>query len=120
MLTTFRRCGHAARRRRGRGGRRPTSASERVCQAANSVFRVATTRETALFESGASLSRGWRAPRIRRVLPPAKYVAITASLTSGIRRLIARHDRRRPFFRAGAPEEGGPEVTRAQPGQSVP
>jgi len=44
------------------------------------------TRDTALFERGAALSSGWSAPRIRRVLPPARYVAITASLTSGIRR----------------------------------
>ena len=47
---------------------------------------VATTRDTALFERGAALSSGWSAPRIRRVLPPAKYVATTASFTSGIRR----------------------------------
>ena len=50
---------------------------------------VATTRDTAPFDRGAALSRGWSAPRICRVLPPARYVAITASLTSGIRREVA-------------------------------
>src|ERR1700681_4499161 len=42
--------------------------------------------DTALLDSGAALSSGWSAPRIRRVLPPAKYVATTASFTSRIRR----------------------------------
>jgi len=49
-------------------------------------FSVAMTRDTALFERGAALSNGCSAARIRRVLPPAKYVATTASFTSGIRR----------------------------------
>jgi hypothetical protein len=38
------------------------------------------TRETALFERGAALSSGWSAPRIRRVLPPARCVTTMASL----------------------------------------
>jgi hypothetical protein len=45
-----------------------------------------TIRETALRESGAALSKGARAPRSLRVLPPARYVARTASLTSRSRR----------------------------------
>src|SRR5216683_314026 len=57
------------------------SASERARHASSPSFSVATTRETALLESGAALSNGWSAPRIRRVLLPAKYVATTASLT---------------------------------------
>ena len=65
---------------------RRRSASERVRHASRPSFSVATTRDTALFESGAALRSGWSALRIRRLLPPAKYVAITASLTSGIRR----------------------------------
>jgi hypothetical protein len=47
---------------------------------------VVTTRETALFDSGAALSSGWSAPRMRRVFPPARYVAVIASFTSGSRR----------------------------------
>src|SRR5262245_51089295 len=60
---------------------------ERACpprlQAA--LQRGDDARHCALRE-GAALNNGWSAPRIRRVLPPARYVAITASLTSGIRR----------------------------------
>jgi len=60
--------------------------SERAVQAVSPSFSVATIRETALLESGAALSSGRSAPRIRRWFPPAKYVAITVSFTSRIRR----------------------------------
>jgi hypothetical protein len=47
---------------------------------------VATIRDTALRDRGATWSSGAKAPRIRRMLPPAKYVASTAGLTSANRR----------------------------------
>jgi len=62
-----------------------SSASERRRHASRPSYSVAMTRETALLDRGAALSSGWSAPRIRRVFPPARYVATMASLTCGIR-----------------------------------
>jgi hypothetical protein len=63
-----------------------TSVSLRACHASSSWRSVATIRETALFDSGAAFSSGDSAPRMRRVLPPERYTAAIAALTSGIRR----------------------------------
>src|SRR5262245_5648673 len=71
-LTTF----PTLRTRRARASRythtMSSGANDRVRQASSSALSVPTIRETALLESGAALSSGLRAPRSRRVLPPAR------------------------------------------------
>ena len=63
-----------------------SSANERFVHASHALLSVPTTRETALFESGAALSSGLSAPWMRRVFAPARYALATASLTSALRR----------------------------------